>query len=51
MGVPLYAISHFSLDAFNILPAFNFSQFDYYVSQCVPHWVYPAWDSLLPRLG
>ena len=46
MGVPLYVISHFSLDAFNILPAFNFSQFDYYVSQCVPPWVYPAWDSL-----
>ena len=25
---------------------FNFCQSDYYVSQCVPHWVYPAWDSL-----
>ena len=25
---------------------FNFCWFDYYVSQCVPPWVYPAWDSL-----
>ena len=25
---------------------FNFCQSDYYVSQCVPPWGYPAWDSL-----
>ena len=25
---------------------FNFCQFDYYVSQHVPPWLYPAWDSL-----
>ena len=24
---------------------FNFHHFDYYVFQCVPPWVYPAWDS------
>ena len=24
----------------------NFFQFDYYVSWCVPPWVYPSWDSL-----
>ena len=24
----------------------NFCQFDYYVSWCIPPWVYPAWDSL-----
>ena len=26
---------------------FLFCQFDYYVSQWVPLWVYPTWDSLL----
>ena len=25
---------------------FNFCQFDYYVSQCGPPWVYPNWASL-----
>ena len=25
---------------------FNFCQFDYYVSWCVPPWIYPVWDSL-----
>ena len=45
MGVPLYVTCHFSLVAFNI-SVFHFCQFDYYVSQCVPLWVYPAWDSL-----
>ena len=25
---------------------FNFCQFDYYVSRCIPPWVYPSWDSL-----
>ena len=25
---------------------FNFCQFDYYVSQCVPPWAYTSWDSL-----
>ena len=46
MGVPLYVICHFPLVAFNILSVFNFCQFDYYVSWCVPPWVYPSWDSL-----
>ena len=46
MGVPLYIICHFPLVAFNILSVFNFCQFGYYVSQCVPPWVYPAQDSL-----
>ena len=48
MGVPLYVICHFSLVSLNIyfIFVFNFCQFDYYVSQCVPPWVYPAWDSL-----
>ena len=41
MGVPLYVIGHFPLVAFNILSVFNFCQFDYYVSWCVPPWVYP----------
>ena len=42
MGVPLYVICHFLLVAFNILSIFNFCQFDYYMSRCVPSWVYPA---------
>ena len=46
MGVPLYVICRFSLVAFNILSVFNFCQFHYYVSWCVPPWVYPAWDSM-----
>ena len=46
MDIRLYVICHFSLVAFTILPVFNFCQFDYYVSQCAPPWVYPAWDSL-----
>ena len=29
----------------------NFCQFDYYVSWCIPPWVYPAWDFVLPGLG
>ena len=29
----------------------NFCQFDYYVSWCIPPWVYPAWDSVFPGLG
>ena len=45
MGVPLYVTCHFSLVAFNSSVS-HFCQFDYYVSQCVPLWVYPAWDSL-----
>ena len=51
MGVPLYVICHFSFVAFNMLSVFNFCQFDYYVSQCVPPWIYLAWDSVLPGLG
>ena len=27
-------------------PCLNFCQFDYYVSQCIPPWLYPACDSL-----
>ena len=47
MGIPLYVTCHFSLVAFNsLISAFNFCQFDYYVSQCIPPWVYPSWDSL-----
>ena len=30
----------------NILSLFLFCQFNYYVSQCVPPWVYPTWKSL-----
>ena len=46
MGVPLYVICHFSLVVFNILPVFNFCQFDNCESWCVPPWDYPAWDPL-----
>ena len=46
MRLPLYVVYCFSLVAFNILSVFNFCQFDYYVSQCVPPGVYSAWDSL-----
>ena len=46
MGVSLYVICCFSLSAFYIfIFLFNFCQFDYCVSQCVPPWVYPVWDS------
>ena len=46
-GLPLYVIDHFSLLALNILSlSIIFLQFDYYMSWCVPPWVYPAWDSL-----
>ena len=41
----MYVICPFSLVAYFIF-VFNFCHFDYYVSQCVPPWVYPAWDSL-----
>ena len=50
IGVSLYVICCFSPVAFNILSVFNFCQFDY-VSWCVPPWVYPSWDSVLPGLG
>ena len=47
MGVPSYVICHFSLVAFNVLSlVFNFCQCVYYVSWCVPPWVYPSWESL-----
>ena len=36
----------FSLLLFKYFIFLNFCQFDYHVSQCVPPWVYPAWDSL-----
>ena len=51
MGAPLYVICCFSLVAANIL-SFNFCQFDYDVSWCIPPpCVYPAWDSVLHELG
>ena len=41
----------FSLAGFNILFfVFNFCQFDYYLSWCVPPWFNPVWDSVLPGL-
>ena len=48
MGVPLYVICDFSLVAFNILSlSFNFCQFDYYVSWCVPSSLgLSCWESL-----
>ena len=36
----------FPLSLLIIFFAFNFCQFDYYVSRRVSPWVYPAWDSL-----
>ena len=42
----LYAFVFFSLVALNNLSVFNFCRFAYYVSKCVPPWVYPAWVSL-----
>ena len=45
MGVPLYVIYCFSFVIFNIL-SLSFSQFDYYVSQCVPPCIYPDWNDL-----
>ena len=52
MEVPLYGICRFSLVAFNIFFfVFNFCQSDCYVSWYIPPWVYPVWDSALPRLG
>lgn len=50
MGVPLPRYLLFSLVDFNIFSVFKVCQLDYYVSLCVPPWVYPAWDSLLPEL-
>ena len=47
MAIPLYAICCFSLVTFNIFFfVFNSFQFDYYVSQYVPSWIYTPWDSL-----
>lgn len=42
MGIPLHVICCFS----SFLFAFNFCQFDQYVSQGVSLWIYPLWDSL-----
>ena len=43
----MYVICHFSSVVFNILTlSLIFCQFDYYASQCVPPWVYSAWDFL-----
>ena len=41
----MYVICHFPLVAL-IFYLSLFCQFIYYVSQCVPPWVYPPWDSL-----
>ena len=50
MGIPLYVICCFSVAAFSF---FSFicpsCQFDQQVSWCVSPWVYPVWDSELPR--
>ena len=46
MEFPLYVICHFPLVVFNFISVFNFCQFDFCVSQCVPPWVYPSWDFL-----
>ena len=35
-----------SLDGSSLISIFNFCQFGFYVSPCVPPWVYTAWDSL-----
>ena len=53
MGVPLYAICHFSLLAFNILSlSLTFvSLITMCVSHCVPSGIYPAWDSALSGLA
>ena len=45
MGVPLYVVTFLLLLLIFYL-SLIFCQFDYYVSQCAPSWVYPAWDSL-----
>ena len=47
MAIPLYIICCFSLVTFNIFFfVFNSFQFDSYVSQYVPPWIYILWDSL-----
>ena len=46
MGLPLYIICHFYLVAFNILSLFLIFVSLITMPQCVPPWVYPAWDSL-----
>ena len=48
MGVPLYIICRFSLVAFNILSLslIFVSLITMCLTQCVPPWVYPVWDSL-----
>ena len=43
IGVPLYVVIFFLLFKYFIF--LNFCQFDYHVSQCVPPWIYPSWDS------
>ena len=42
----LFATFRLLLVIFYLISVFNLYYFDYYVSQCVPLWVYPAWDSL-----
>lgn len=39
-------MTHFIIDAFKILFAFGFWQFNYNIPQCEPPWFYPAWSSL-----
>ena len=42
MGVPCMLSFSLFLLIFSVL---YFFQFDYYVSRCVPPWVYPSWDN------
>ena len=52
MRGPLYVICHFFPCCFQcFIFVINLCQFDYYVSWCVPPWVYPAWDYALPGFG
>ena len=36
----------FPLLRLSFISVFNFYQFDYYMSRCIPPWVCPSWDSL-----
>ena len=45
MGDPYMLFVTFLL-LFTIFYVFNFCQFDYCISWCVPPWIYPVWDSL-----
>ena len=47
MGILLHVICCFPLFLLIFYLSVSFCQFDNYVSQCVPLWVYPTLDSLL----